>query len=217
VSCAPIPSAWSLLTVASVNEIFDPDRVDDVYSQDPGIRADGIALDKSTNYGVVRLELLEEIYSLLYSYRIQYGSEAEWPHQILSHRSVTGMADNEHDGQPGVRLHIRNETGQYRANGKSSSEVLDVDLVVIASGYRRDAHDEMLHEIKDLRAQGSDSSQGWEVNRDYSVKFQEEAVQRDAGVWLQGCNEGTHGLSGTLLSILATRGGEMVNNIFNSN
>jgi L-ornithine N5-oxygenase len=31
---------------------------------------------------------------------------------------------------------------------------------------------------------------------------------------LQGCNESTHGLSDTLLSILATRGGEMVNSIF---
>jgi L-ornithine N5-oxygenase len=31
---------------------------------------------------------------------------------------------------------------------------------------------------------------------------------------LQGCNEKTHGLSDSLLSILAVRGGEMVESIF---
>lgn len=60
-----------------VNEIFDPERVNDVYSQDPYIRADGLALDKGTNYGVVRLELLEEIYSDLYSQKIQYSNESD--------------------------------------------------------------------------------------------------------------------------------------------
>ncbi|KAK5169887.1 uncharacterized protein LTR77_005865 [Saxophila tyrrhenica] len=196
-----------------VNEIFDPNRVDDVYSQDPETRADGIASDKATNYGVVRLELLEELYTLLYSYRIRYSSEDQWPHQILNHRSVTGMNDAV-DGQPGVQLHVRNNTGAHHADGKSRSEVLDVDLVVVASGYQRNAHEEMLQGIEQLRQQGKDGSSSWEVNRDYSIKFQDGVVERDAGIWLQGCNEGTHGLSDTLLSILATRGGEMVESIF---
>jgi L-ornithine N5-oxygenase len=194
-----------------VNEIFDPNRVDDIYSQDADIRASGIAQDKSTNYGVVRLELLEEIYSEMYAYRIRYRNETEWPHQILPHRTVTDMSDSQRDGRPSLKLHVRNETGSHRAQGRSSSEVLEVDLVVVAAGYRRDAHAEMLQNIEDLRLQGVDR---WDVNRDYSVKFEEGAIAQDAGVWLQGCNESTHGLSDSLLSILATRGGEMVESIF---
>jgi L-ornithine N5-oxygenase len=52
------------------------------------------------------------------------------------------------------------------------------------------------------------------VGRDYSVHFEQGTVQPDAGIFLQGCNEKTHGLSDTLLSILAVRGGEMVDRIF---
>ncbi len=33
------------------------------------------------------------------------------------------------------------------------------------------------------------------VGRDYKVKFAPGAVADDAGVWLQGCCEGTHGVS----------------------
>lgn len=214
--CKSFFEQWTCreLTVASVNEIFDPDKVDDVYSQDPDIRADGIALDKATNYGVVRLELLEEIYAAMYSYRIRYEDETDWPRQILPHRTVTGMSERKGGSLTGVQLHVRNESGAYNAHGHSATETLDVDLVVVASGYQRNAHEEMLKGIERLKPADSDRAAGWSVNRDYSVKFAGGAVEKDAGIWLQGCNEGTHGLSDTLLSILATRGGEMVENIF---
>jgi len=51
------------------------------------------------------------------------------------------------------------------------------------------------------------------VRRDYSIPFDSSKVNANAGVWLQGCNESSHGLSDTLLSILATRGGELVESI----
>ena len=51
------------------------------------------------------------------------------------------------------------------------------------------------------------------VRRDYSIPFPPSKVSPNAGVWLQGCNESSHGLSDTLLSILATRGGELVESI----
>ena len=187
--------------------------MEDVYSQDPDIRADGLALDRGTNYGVVRLQLLEEIYSTLYSYRIQSSEERDWPQQILAHRTVTGMDEIESSNSPGVRLHVQNESGSYRAQENSKREFLDVDLVVVASGYNRNAHEAMLEGLNHLKP-AKNRGTHWKVNRDYSIDFQENSVAADAGIWLQGCNEATHGLSDTLLSILATRGGEMVNNIF---
>lgn len=187
--------------------------MDDVYSQDPDIRADGLAFDRSTNYGVVRLELLEEIYSTLYSYRIQYPQESDWPQQILSHRTVTSMDEHQSEDGPGVKLHIQNDCGSYRAHEGCRKEFLDVDLVVVASGYNRNAHEDMLQSLNHLKPT-KDRSTHWKVNRDYSIDFEKGSVANDAGIWLQGCNETTHGLSDTLLSILATRGGEMISSIF---
>jgi L-ornithine N5-oxygenase len=46
------------------------------------------------------------------------------------------------------------------------------------------------------------------------VQFEEGTVAPGAGIYLQGCNEQTHGLADSLLSILSVRGGEMVDTIF---
>ena len=98
---------------------------------------------------------------------------------------------------------------ELSANGSSSSLKPD-------NGARNDGP----------RETGSDRS--WQINRDYSVVFADGAVAsptaadgrseggaaKGAGIWLQGCNEATHGLSDSLLSILATRAGELVRSIF---
>ncbi|KXT10301.1 hypothetical protein AC579_273 [Pseudocercospora musae] len=198
-----------------VNEVFNPDRVDDVFSQDPKVRAAMLALDKATNYGVVRIELLEQIYGEMYSYQLQHQSEEDWPHRIQKFREVTGMRDVMDNGRPAVELQIQNNSGQYCANKEICRESMVVDLVVVASGYKRDSHEEMLFGLRELMPGGGKvQGQKWSVKRDYAVEFAPGSVQCDAGVWLQGCNEKTHGLSDTLLSILAVRGGEMVDNIF---
>nr|OQO08211.1 hypothetical protein B0A51_18220 [Rachicladosporium sp. CCFEE 5018] len=199
-----------------VNEVFDPERVDDYYCQDPTVRAEAIAQDKATNYGVVRIELLEEIYASLYSQRIQYPSDAQWPQRILNHRTISHVEDlpssNPSSDSPRLRLHIHNASSAFQATPSPQLETLDVDLVIVASGYLRNAHEEILAPLAHLRPSGNAGS--WQVARDYRVQFREGAVSDDAGVWLQGCNESTHGLSDTLLSILAVRGGEVVESIF---
>lgn len=198
------------LIFCSVNEVFNPEKVDDIFAQEASLRADALNSDKATNYGVVRLELLEKIYEEMYSYKIQYSSEEQWPHRILNHRSVTGMRDVTIDGKPQVQLEIENSSGQYTVNKVSRQETVTADLIIVATGYLRNSHEEMLSSLRHL----SPSSKGWAVNRDYAVEFTPNSVQKDAGIWLQGCNEKTHGLSDSLLSILAIRGGELVESIF---
>lgn len=61
----------------SVNEIFDPERVSAFYSKDHKARASDLASNEATNYGVVRIELLEAIYSDLYSYRVTNEHEED--------------------------------------------------------------------------------------------------------------------------------------------
>lgn len=163
------------------------------------------------------MELLENIYSTLYSYRIQSESEDQWPQRILTHCAVTGMRSLPSDSEHAVRLYIQDDSRSFKAHKSSKTECLDVDLVVVASGYRRDAHEDILKYIKHLMTDGEDDNgASYGVGRDYRVHFKNGSVEPDAGIWLQGCNESTHGLSDTLLSILSTRGGEMVNSIFGS-
>lgn len=103
------------------------------------------------------------------------------------------------------------------------------DAVIVATGYVRNVHETLLKSAKSL-IKGDSCT----VGRDYRVKFREGTVAEDSGVWLQGCCESSHGvgvtlsplitpktnltpnkkLSDTLLSILAVRGGEIVDSIF---
>lgn len=203
-----------------VNEIFNPDRVDPTFNRDATLRAAALKEDKGTNYGVVRLNLLERIYETLYIQRVRYGNsrdaEEQWPHRIMPYRLVTDV-----QGSPvikdGIRLRVHDSSPLYLPDGPNAQEkeeVLDVDAVFVATGYQRDLHETLLQDARHLMPGGNKEGARWQVGRDYRMRFADEQVGDDAGVWLQGCCESTHGLSDTLLSILAIRGGEMVQNIF---
>lgn len=193
-----------------VNEVFNPDRVTATFGMPLSQRAEAIALDRNTNYGVVRLELLEHLYEKLYMQRLSYDSEDQWPQRILPYRTITNVNTDTAKGQRPVTLRMRNNSGTHG----TVEESLNVDLVVVATGYTRNFHEELLASTRQLMPGGGHEGEKWEVARNYRVKFASGAVSPDAGVWLQGCNQETHGLADTLLSILAVRGGELVESIF---
>lgn len=196
-----------------MNEIFNPKHVDDVYAQSPEVREVELTKDRGTNYGVVRLELLERIYATIYKQRIRNDDETVWQHRVLPFRSVTHVENL--PGNERLRLVVRNDSHLYSESNCSRHEILDVDILIAATGYTRDAHEKMLGPAEFLRRDDQDCQEKkWRVSRDYRVIFKPGSVNDDAGVWLQGCNESTHGLSDTLLSILANRGGELVESIF---
>ena len=217
------------LTRTSVNEIFDPDKIDGIYNQKSSQRAAAIALDRGTNYGVVRLELLEHLYEKLYMQRVRTSDETQWRCRILSNSAVISAKQS-----PDLRIALKlgmSEIQQVDVDHIIEEEDLEVDYVFAATGYRRNAHEDMLSELKGLLPEDFAQAGQFPVARDYRVQWDENKVDsQEAGVWLQGCNEGTHGvrfvelfmrmmltnlqLSDTLLSILAVRGGELVNSIF---
>lgn len=194
----------------SVNEIFNPERVDSTFNLPADSRAASISEDRNTNYGVVRIELIERIYQTIYTQRIRYSSEAEWPHRILPHRTIEDVKSLSSKSTDTLRLELGNHTNPCAP----STETLDADLIVLATGYTRDVHETLLQSARHLMPHGGGNGEKWEVNRDYSVRFAEGKISDDAGLWLQGCNQETHGLADTLLSILAVRGGEIVKSIF---
>jgi L-ornithine N5-oxygenase len=74
-------------------------------------------------------------------------------------------------------------------------EDLEVDYVFTATGYLRNAHEDMLSEVRSLLPSDLVKEGKFPVSRDYRVQYDEEKVDARAGVWLQGCNEGTHGVT----------------------
>jgi L-ornithine N5-oxygenase len=178
-----------------VNEIFNPSRIPSTYAQPPSLRATTLALNRGTNYGVVRLPLLEHIYETLYMQRVRLGNEeAHWPHRIMPYRRVVDVEDSSVVTR-GVRLHVQDQSSLYldgEGGGEERVELLDVDAVFVATGYARDVHERLL---EDARCLMPSRDKEWGVHRDYRVKFADGMVSGEAGVWLQGCCEGTHGVS----------------------
>ncbi|KAF7719469.1 Uncharacterized protein PECH_005247 [Penicillium ucsense] len=188
-----------------VNEIFNPERVEQFYQLPQDERHARIARDKATNYSVVRLELIEEIYNTMYLQRIRNPDESTWQHRILPERKVARI--EHHNSNSPMRIHVQSVNEDDTAHNES----LDVDALMVATGYQRDAHEQLLEQVRALRPEGQSA---WSTGRDYRVALDKSKVSPDAGIWLQGCNEKTHGLSDSLLSILAVRGGEIVNSVF---
>lgn len=179
---------------------------------------------RATNYGVVRLELIEHLYERMYDQRREIGpDEKEWPHRILGGRHITSVEARD---DATLELTVQTLPDVRRAAAASPLEVgggldedietLDVDLVVAATGYQRMAHVDMLRDAWELLPKAVPSASGknplrrgiagWDVEtdqgerklavgRNYQVQFKPEAVAEGSGVWLQGCCEGTHGVS----------------------
>lgn len=210
-----------------VNSIFNPQYIDRIYPKSSAYRAAFLEDARATNYSVVRLELIEHLYEKMYHQRRTLGKdERAWPHRILAGRRIVNVTEKGEALRIKTAVcHLGDEDGLL--GEEQEVEELDVDLIICATGYQRRAHVEMLKGCWGLLPSPQDASgegrkDRWvvegnrvmEVERDYSVKFEGGKVESGSGVWLQGCCEGTHGLSDTLLSVLSTRSGEMVGNIF---
>ncbi|KAI1760636.1 L-lysine 6-monooxygenase (NADPH-requiring)-domain-containing protein [Hypoxylon sp. FL1150] len=218
-----------------VNSIFNPSFVDSLYQKSPPHRRALLEGARSTNYGVVRLELIERLYETMYDQRRELGSdERKWPHRILSATDVVGFETETKSDK--ILLTVRPLDCASNGNTAEEGETLEVDLIIAATGYKRQSHLSMMEDVAELLPEASEpngtpSSNVFKtkdpeakikdrvvrVARDYSVQFTPGKVTPGSGIWLQGCCEGTHGLSDTLLSILATRSGEIVNSIFGGN
>ncbi|POR38694.1 L-ornithine N(5)-monooxygenase [Tolypocladium paradoxum] len=214
-----------------VNSVFNPEYIDSLFPKPARYRNNLLTEARATNYGVVRLNLIEELYERMYDQRRELGAdEKQWPHRILGGRQITSIEPRGEAMELKVQ-HVQDGALEGFVDA-ADEETLEADLVIAATGYQRNAHVEMLRGAWDLlpkaQPRGPEFAKGisgWNVEteqgerkmavgRDYKVKFSPGAVADESGIWLQGCCEGTHGLSDSLLSVLATRSGEIVESIF---
>lgn len=170
-----------------VNEIFNPSFIDQIYQQPRARRVELLGEFRNTNYAVVDLELIERIFQIFYLQKLRNEDR----HQMLTRRDIARVET----GEAGIHLALRNLADD-------SLQEQGFDAVILATGYRRNQHHELLAGL-------GDHLESLTPDRQYCLNLRNS----DARVYLQGCCETTHGLSDTLLSVLAVRSREVLESI----
>ncbi|HET6208866.1 MAG TPA: SidA/IucD/PvdA family monooxygenase, partial [Jatrophihabitans sp.] len=171
------------------NELFFPSFVDEFHDALPEAREQLLREMHRTNYSGLAPGLLEVLYRQMYLERLT-GAER------MRMRTMVEVADAQLvDGEVVLTL-LDRKTGK--------PEQLNCDLVLLGTGFAR----RMPRMVRDLAA--SVLLEEISVSRNYRLQLP-PTVQ--AGCYLQGVNEATHGMSDTLLSVLSVRAGEIVNDL----
>lgn len=178
---------------AFANRIFDPGAVDDFYDAPERVKQQLLTYHGNTNYSVVDLDLIEELYRRVYQEKVSGSSRLH----ILNTSRVTA-----HEESPDS---VQVKIDSARSSGRTS---LSCDALVYATGYRPVDPMALLGELGPLCE--TDELGRPKVTRDYRVVT---AAELRCGIYLQGGTEHTHGLSSSLLSNSAVRAGEILDSI----
>lgn len=175
------------------NRIFDPGAVDEFHHAPEGVKRMLLDYHGSTNYSVVDLDLIDELYRRVYQEKVR-GVER------LRILNVSRLAEAA-PAPGGVRAVV-----EHLPTGERT--VLEADALVCATGYRSRDPLALLGDLAGhcARLPGG----GPDVGRDYRIRTGPEVR---CGLYLQGATERTHGLSSTLLSNTAVRAGEIVRSL----
>ncbi|KRR11255.1 ornithine monooxygenase [Bradyrhizobium jicamae] len=174
-----------------VNEIFNPDYTDFIYAQSSERRDAIVRNFRNTNYAVVDSDLLDQLYRLLYQQRV--GGETR---VALHPRSeITGV-----DARPeGIEISLADKFGGR--NRRST-----YDAVVLATGYDRETPHAFLEPIRRYIRDAV-------LDRNYRLVTSPAFRPQ---IHLQGYSEASHGLSDTLLSVLAARSQEIAESLLST-
>ncbi len=180
-----------------VNGIFDSAFVDDISAAPPELRSKLFEDHQDTNYSVVDAPLITRLYEIQYRERVTGRVRLKFKNFSKAQRIT--------EGERGVQ--IISEDGRT-----GSEESMEADTVVMATGYMYPNPPKVLSAIAHDFDLDLDSMRP-KVNRNYRAAMKDGVGY---GVYLQGCNEATHGLSDTLLSNLSIRAGEILGELLST-
>jgi L-ornithine N5-oxygenase len=163
-----------------VNEIFNVDFTSYVYQQPPERRRALMEEYSNTNYSVVDGDLIEQIYGIFYEQDVTGAAD----YGLLRSTQVSKAIEK------GDKVSLT-----LQKVDMDHVEERDYDLVILATGFQRRIGETLL---SDLSPHIADMS----VGRNYQI---ETAGNFNPRIFVQGYSEETHGLSDTLLSVLAVR------------
>lgn len=174
-----------------VNEIFNVDFVDHMFSRTPAERVELLREFRHTNYACPDLELIQQIFKVFYEQKVK----AETRHQFLRRHEVRDVrATND-----GVHLTLHDLNSERTSTTR-------YDAVVLATGYEREYHKTVLTSLAPHLG-------SFEIDRHYRLQT---APDFHPAIFVQGASEPTHGLSDTLLSVTAVRTGEIGEALFST-
>ncbi|MEU4215433.1 SidA/IucD/PvdA family monooxygenase [Actinoplanes sp. NPDC026623] len=171
------------------NELFYPSFVDEFHAAEPEARAQLLREMHRSNYAGLAPATLDTLYRQMYLERLTDAQRLK----MITMVDVAG-ARLEDDT---VVLSLVD-----RKNGQRSE--LCCDTVLLGTGFVP----EMPRMVQNL-AQALDLPAAT-VDRNYRLHLPSGA---EAGCYLMGVNEATHGIADSLLSVLAARSGEIVNDL----
>ncbi|WP_433005140.1 SidA/IucD/PvdA family monooxygenase [Kribbella sp. CA-294648] len=174
------------------NELYYPAFVDDFYDARPAARAQILAEMHRTNYSVVTPAMLEHLYADLYLDRFNGRNER----RLVTMVDITGARDT---GDELVLELTDRRTGAVTE--------LHRDVVFLGTGF--DVR--MPRLVREIA--GSLDLDRIDVSRAYRLDLGAQGTQSTGACYLQGVNEQTHGISDTLLSVLAQRAEEICRDI----
>lgn len=174
-----------------VNEIFNADFTDFVFNRSEPERAELLEEFWHTNYAAPDLALIQQIFNVFYRQRVSGVAR----HSFLRRHEVSAVQA----GSEGIQLALHNlNTGQRSSR--------DYDAVILATGYGRDSHKTLLAPLAKYLGD-------FAVDRNYRLQGSPELKP---GIFLQGACETSHGLSDTLLSVIAIRADEIGEALLNA-
>jgi len=171
------------------NRIFDPSAVDELHRAPDAERRRLLGLHRSTNYAVVDLELINELYATEYQERVR-GQRRLFMRRASDVVGVRDIAD-------GVEVEVR-------SNLDGLTDTLACDAIVLATGF---VPAPLVPMFGDLVPNGVETPA---VARDYRMHTESNVT---CGIYLQGGTEDSHGLTSSLLSNVAVRSGEIVKSV----
>lgn len=175
------------------NRVFDPEAVEEFYAAPADVKRMILDYHGNTNYSVVDLELIQDLYHRSYREKVLGRNR-------LRCFNVSRVADVV-EGPDGLHVDIISLT-----TGQKNS--LAADAVVFCTGYDPVDPATLLGDLASLCRRDLDGR--YRVLRDYRL---DSAPELEAGVYLQGGTEHSHGLTSSLLSNTAIRAGEILGSI----
>jgi L-ornithine N5-oxygenase len=168
------------------NRVFGPDHVDYFHSLEPAARHRFLDWSRTTNYAGIDPDESQKLFSL------QYEDRIAGRHRLHSH-AYRAVSDIQPEGD-GYRVVLTDTFSGH-------SETLDVDVVVLGTGYQQLLLPPLLSNLQPwLRADGDG---GLLIDRDYRVATQPDC---DVQVWVNGLSERSHGISDSQsFSLMALR------------
>ncbi|MCX4904313.1 lysine N(6)-hydroxylase/L-ornithine N(5)-oxygenase family protein [Streptomyces sp. NBC_00878] len=175
------------------NQVFDSAAVDDYYFGTERTREAFWRYHRNTNYSVVDDEVIRDLYQRVYMEEVRGAKRLH----ILNMARVTNVKRIGNESRVSMELLL-----------DGGSQELDVDALVFATGYDSMDPSGILGDLDGYCLR--DGAGRHRVDRDYRLVTTPDV---SCGIYLQGGTEHTHGLTSSLLSNIAVRGGEIADSI----